>query len=967
MKIKIELDLKFLYFIKNKLDITMAITKIKKSKISNELKNYTSSNKDDFNVLAMPSVYCSAGKYKIDDNYENFLKLIADEVINETPIHYLEKPHPEYNQVKIDIDLRFNLSDDEIKTKNINRRYDTQFLNKIVEIIVSNIEDLIDTNKYTVYIQEKKKPKLTKDNKIKDGIHIIIPSIVMHNNVLHKLRKNIVEDDRTEQALSRIKNISTVDDVIDSSIIDRNCWFLYGNGKNNDIIDGQPDFYETTIMYKYSNGVIKKLSDKKIIELHNNYESAIKLFSNYNKKVNVKYKDEEIADSSDSNEKMNKSMANISDVISVNTNKCKTLKCNLGVNETKSLLRCLNASRADNYESWWRVGQSLYNMDERNFEIWCEWSKQSDKFNPKDAKFRWHSEFKKNENKYGFGIHTIKRYAEEDNPLLYKKYSNLEKNNFLDKFLISIHKTNDYMGGKSFDITNLVNHIINYINDYSDFKFVCADPEGVATFYRYHNHKWDIDKGATSVYLLLRNTLREDITKLLETKRNQIRQINSISESLDGDGLDDDRQDNQDEIQRFNNHNQTKNQLNALIKIGKDLLRELQSVSNKERIIKDMKYECYDKDFIEKLDINENIFICNNGVIDTKTLQFREGEMGDMATISCGIDFPLNMDEFEKIDINLEIDDFLSKLFVDDEIRDYVINILSEKLSGHNNREEFHIMTGSGSNGKSQFFHFLMQVFGTYYHHFDNSLLNTQKKDANSASPAVAGLRGCRIAETSEPKANQAIETDKLKEYIGGDPLTGRFLNKNNITFKPQYKMFMMCNDIPEMPATDDGVWRKIRVVPFESKFVTKVEDSYKLDDPEKFPNHFKGDNSLTDEKYARWAPVFLERLFNNYKYLHSINFCFNIPSKVLEATENYKANANMYEVYFRDRIKHSPGYHTTESDAYLDFKNYISQNNFGIAPNRKVFICQIEKFIGKITGGKFFKNYRFGDYGVPM
>lgn len=945
----------------------MSRNTINKSKISYEIKDCIAKQKDDFNVLAMPSPYCNAGKYKIEKNYESFLELIGQDVINQVPIHYLEKPHQKYNQVKIDIDLRFKLSQEELKNGTVERKYDSEFIDSLVTIIVSNLMEIIESKTFTTYVQEKKKPKLTKDNKIKDGIHIIIPGIVMHNTKLHLLRKMIIEDDRTTEALNKIENTNSVSDVIDSSIIDRNCWFLYGNGKNTDIVDGQHDFYETTTMYKYESDAIKKLSNKKILKLHQDYIKAIKLFSNYNKNVNVKYKDS-VSDIEISEE--NKSTSNnnnFTDIPVVSNNKCKTLKSNLSINETKSLLKCLKPHRVDNYEHWWRIGQSLYNMDSRNFEIWCEWSKQSDKFDYADSKKRWNTEFKANENKYGFGIHTIKKYAEEDNPVLYQKYASIEKNKFLDKFLISIHRTNEYMGGKTLDITNLVNNIIDYINDYSNFKFICADPEAGGTFYRFHNHKWEIDKGAASIYLILRNTLREDIQKLMENKKNQIRQIVNMAATMEDDEFDD-RRDNQSQIDQYHSHNDTKNQLTSLINISKLLIKELQSVSNKERIIKDMKYECYDKDFISKLDINENVFVCNNGVLDFKTLQFREGEMGDMVTIHSELDYPINMDEFEKIDINMEIDDWLSKLFVDDDIREYVINVFSEKLSGHNNREEFHIMTGTGSNGKSQFFKLIAKVFGGYYRHFDNALLNTQKKDANSASPAVAALRGCRIAETSEPKANQPIETDKLKEYIGGDPLTGRFLNKDNITFIPQYKMFMMCNDIPEMPATDDGVWRKIRVVPYESKFVTKLEDLYKLDDPEKFPNHFKGDNSLTDEKYAKWAPVFLERLFENYQYLKSINFEYNIPAKVLEATENYKANANMYEVYFRDRVKHTPGYCTTESDAYGDFKNYISQNNFGFAPNRKVFVCQIEKFIGNISSGsRVFKNYKFGDCGVPM
>ena len=65
----------------------------------------------------------------------------------------------------------------------------------------------------------------------------------------------------------------------------------------------------------------------------------------------------------------------------------------------------------------------------------------------------------------------------------------------------------------------------------------------------------------------------------------------------------------------------------------------------------------------------------------------------------------------------------------------------------------------------------------------------------------------------------------------------------------------MQCNDKPGNESTDDGFWRKIRVVECPAKFVIKEEDMYKLDDPEKFPHHFKAENQ--EHLYGEWAPYF--------------------------------------------------------------------------------------------------------------
>lgn len=941
-------------------------TNTNKSNLNNKIKQYVSFGKKEFNILSMPSAYCGAGKYNIDidnkNDYESFLDLISGEVINEKYLHFLEKPHREHNQVKIDLDLRFKPTNEELKENKFNRRYTTEFITSFVKIVIKEINALIESKEYCLYVQEKKNSRITKDKKIKEGIHIMIPDVVMHNNVLHKLRVNIINNSETKKIFNDIENISPIEEVIDKCIIDKNAWFLYGNGKSTDIINNYSDFYETTIMYKNTeSGEIKKLKEKYITKLHNDYNSAIKLFSNFNKSINVTYNDNIDIDSIEE-ENLSQSITNYNSNIPV-VQSTKRKNSTLTSKETQALINCISDKRADSFDSWWKIGLSLYNMDNRNFTIWNEFSKKSTKYNEKDVYDRWFNEFSKLSKKYGLGLHTLKNFAEEDNPTKYNEFYNLEKQRFLKTWLINIFRKEDYMNGKSFDMINMVNHIINYVEDYSDFMVVCGDPSTPPIWFKFINSRWVEDRSASSLYLLIRNSLRNEFKKLKNELVRKIQQerINSSNNSNY------DSMNNEDQITYFQNVNNNINTESELIKILDKLLQFFQNINNKKNIILDMSYQCYDENFIGNLDTNKNIFICENGVIDLNTLTFRKGEISDMGTLYSKITYPIDMDEFEEMDIANYINEFLSKIFVDHDIKEYVLNVFAEKLSGENIREEFHIFTGSGSNGKSQFFQLISKTFGEYFLQFDNALLNKEKKDANSASPAIAELRGPRIAVTTEPKADEPFETDKIKELIGGDTLSARYpYSKKNIKFVPQYKMFMMCNDIPDAGATDDGFWRKIRVTPFESKFVVKQEDMYKLKDPEKFPNHFVGDSDLNDKLYEKWAPVFLKMLFNRFQNLKCNNFKYNTPPKVLQATEKYKSNSNVYENYYNERIKNTPGYFTTETDSYNDYKNFVITNNMGNVQSRKIFLTHIEKLVGKITNRKFL-NYSFGEFGQPI
>jgi P4 family phage/plasmid primase-like protien len=325
-----------------------------------------------------------------------------------------------------------------------------------------------------------------------------------------------------------------------------------------------------------------------------------------------------------------------------------------------------------------------------------------------------------------------------------------------------------------------------------------------------------------------------------------------------------------------------------------------------------------------------------------------------MSTISCKINYPIDIDSNP---YELDIQEYLDKIFPDSDIQDFVLNRLAEKLSGHNRREQFIIYTGSGANGKSQFFKLVQNTFGEYYNTFDNSLLNTPKRDANSASPAVASLKGVRLAMTTEPKNGSPFETDKLKELIGGDELVGRQLRKDLIRFIPQYLMGIMCNDIPEMPSTDDGVWRKVYVVPFESKFVTKDEDLHKIGNPD-FPNYFKAEN--LEKQYPEWAPYFLKMLFEKYKYLSSIKFTYKVPERVLEATRNYQMESNVYSQFFNDRIEIKIGSKISKNDIFTAFRDFCSSGNYGQKINKKTFETQMGRFFGKTGNTAFYNGYAF-------
>jgi len=176
--------------------------------------------------------------------------------------------------------------------------------------------------------------------------------------------------------------------------------------------------------------------------------------------------------------------------------------------------------------------------------------------------------------------------------------------------------------------------------------------------------------------------------------------------------------------------------------------------------------------------------------------------------------------------------------------------------------------------------------------------------------------------------------------------------------------MCMQCNDIPRNESTDDGFWRKIFIVPCPSKFISKEEDLYKLENPEKFKYHFKAENQ--EHLYSEWAPYFLYILFERYKSLKKNSFKFPVPDAVKIAGKTYQEEASTYTQFFNEKIEEAPGYKIDSTTLYNEFQLFVGRD---FKTQKSLFIKQIERFLGKPKGrNKEFLNFKlYGSSGEPI
>lgn len=124
---------------------------------------------------------------------------------------------------------------------------------------------------------------------------------------------------------------------------------------------------------------------------------------------------------------------------------------------------------------------------------------------------------------------------------------------------------------------------------------------------------------------------------------------------------------------------------------------------------------------------------------------------------------------------------------------------------------------GDGNNGKSVLVDLMCSVYGGYAATANiKSLTGEDRRDGASATPDLVPLIGARYVRASEPKRGEPWQEDTVKAMTGGEKMQIRPLYGATIEAKPYFKLNVSGNDKPEIRGQDEGIWRRVRMVPFE-------------------------------------------------------------------------------------------------------------------------------------------------------
>jgi P4 family phage/plasmid primase-like protien len=861
--------------------------------------------------------------YHIDkEELPIFYKLYYEHVCVKNRKEYLtEKQLEEGGPILVDFDFRYEFS----VTKRI---HTMEHIQDIIQLYLEELKEFyifIENQPFPIFVMEK--PTVNRDVEkqiTKDGIHLII-GIQMDRTMQLMLRDRILKKIGDIWELP-LKN--TWDDVLDGNVCKGGSnWQMYGSQKPGfDVY--KVTYYMMAELDTNDNEWITTAKSPKDLDLSKDlkllsaqYDQHVKFDMNpniieeYNKRKSEKPKIKKnmskgkinlVLDEDDGDIQLG-DINNMETLIKAVDNLMGSLKINeQHIREVHEYTQILP-------EKYYEPGSHLLNRqvafalkhtDERLFLSWVMLRSKASDFSF-DTIPKLYQDWKLHFNKKADGVtkRSIMYWAKQD---AFDKYEKVKRGTIDHYIEETIFEAGDW------DYAMVLCHM------FKD-KYVCSSITNKKWFV-FCKNRWEKDEGQR-----LRLAISKDLFQLYSDKQNQY-----LADAQNYEPNDE----NHEKIQRK-------------IKKIAEICIKLKKTNDKNNIMREAMEIFFDKDFIKNVDANPYLLCFTNGVFDFKTKEFRQGYPQDYVTKTTGIPY-IKYNYEENKDVADQINTFMSQLFPQSGLCKYMWDHLASSLIGIKKEHAFNIYRGSGSNGKSMLVDLMSHALGDYKGSVPITLVTEKRNSIGGTSSEVIQLKGVRYAVMQEPSVDAVINEGIMKELTGGDPIQARALYSDSEIFIPQFTLAVCTNALFEIKSNDDGTWRRMKLVDFESKF--RDEDEVYNDEPKYV---FPKDKDLK-EKLPNFAPVFISMLV---QLACETNGIVKDCQEVVAASNKYRQSQDCISGFIIEKVVKDTDGSIGKKILNDVFKEWF-QMNYG---NRKApKLVQLEEIMIKKFGNRNMKTNKW-------
>ncbi|WP_158673471.1 phage/plasmid primase, P4 family [Bosea sp. FBZP-16] len=231
-------------------------------------------------------------------------------------------------------------------------------------------------------------------------------------------------------------------------------------------------------------------------------------------------------------------------------------------------------------------------------------------------------------------------------------------------------------------------------------------------------------------------------------------------------------------------------------------------------------------------------------------------------------------------------DTFFERILPHPQIRAYVLRYFGYALTALTTEQVFVLLHGEGSNGKSTLVDVISRLMGDYATSLPIATLTGEdRRKGAEATPDLVRTPGARLVRSAEPKEGMPFDESLIKSLTSSEPILVRRLNHEFNEVYPKFKLAISANRKPVIKGNDDGIWRRVVLIPFDVQ----------IPDEEK-------DKSLPDKLWAERAGI-LNRLLQGLEDFLILG-SLSPPTEIRAASQEYRNESDLMGAFVREAIE---------------------------------------------------------------
>ena len=341
---------------------------------------------------------------------------------------------------------------------------------------------------------------------------------------------------------------------------------------------------------------------------------------------------------------------------------------------------------------------------------------------------------------------------------------------------------------------------------------------------------------------------------------------------------------------------------------------------------------------------------CQNGVINLRNGELMPHDSRLMMSKICGCEYDTKRRK-PKMWLKF-LDDVTNH---DKDLQEYIQRCVGYSLSGSNREQCAYFLYGMGNNGKSTFLDTISDMLGDYGSNTQPDTLMLQSRVGGlggGANSDIARLKSARFVTCEEPTEGVRLNEGLLKQLTGGSKVTCRFLYGDEFEYTPEFKIWVATNHKPVVRGTDVGIWRRIKLIPFEVNIPKdKVDKNLKYKLRQEFP------------QILAWAVEGCMKWQADGSLGESV--------KVIEATKDYKQEMDLIAAFVEQCIiiDYDTEQKVMASDLFAIYRAWAKENNEWEMTSKRFGMEMAKKTPEKVktARGIAYAKIRLTEYAIKL